>query len=94
MRESAIEKAICRYAKSVGILQFKFTSPNRSGVPDRIFLPPNRQVVYSYGDEDTERADSRRLQENEHPHHPVSMDIVYTWLTRSSRAKEIINSYL
>ena len=63
MRESAIEQAICRYAKSVGILQFKFTSPNRAGVPDRIFLFPNRQVIFM--EMKTPKGKLSRLQENE-----------------------------
>ena len=63
MRESAIEKAICRYAKSVGILQFKFTSPNRAGVPDRIFLFPDRKVIFM--EMKTPKGRLSRLQENE-----------------------------
>lgn len=38
MRESKIEQAICKYAKSLGWLQYKFVSPNVRGVPDRIFM--------------------------------------------------------
>jgi len=63
MRESAIEQAICRYAKSVGILQFKFTSPNRAGVPDRIFLLPDRRVIFM--EMKTPKGRLSRLQENE-----------------------------
>jgi len=40
MRESTIEKAVCKYARDAGILQYKFTSPGNSGVPDRIFISP------------------------------------------------------
>ena len=38
MRESKIETAVCNYAKSKGWLVYKFTSPSRRAVPDRIFL--------------------------------------------------------
>lgn len=40
--EKAIESAVCNYAKSLGVLVYKFTSPQRRSVPDRIFFPPNR----------------------------------------------------
>lgn len=38
MRESAIESALVRRAKELGIYTAKFTSPSRRGVPDRIFI--------------------------------------------------------
>lgn len=41
MRESAIESKICRHAEKHGMLAFKFTSPFRRGVPDRVFVGPN-----------------------------------------------------
>ena len=91
MRESAIEKAICRYAKSVGILQFKFTSPNRAGVPDRIFLFPNRKVIFM--EKKTPKGKLSRLQENEiriihkYGHCVYVVDSV-------EQGKEILDSYL
>jgi hypothetical protein len=36
--EKEIEKRVCAYAKSLGVLCYKFTSPARRSVPDRIFL--------------------------------------------------------
>ena len=38
MRESKIEEAVCKYAKEQGCLVYKFTSPGRRSVPDRIFI--------------------------------------------------------
>ena len=35
--EKEIEKKVCEYAKSKGVLCYKFTSPNQRSVPDRIF---------------------------------------------------------
>lgn len=37
-RESAVEKQICDWAKSRGIRTYKFISPGRKGVPDRMFM--------------------------------------------------------
>ncbi len=41
MLEKQIEQAVCTYAKSKGFLAYKFTSPARRSVPDRLFLGPN-----------------------------------------------------
>lgn len=38
MRESAIEKKTCNYAKSKNWITLKLTSPSQRGVPDRLFL--------------------------------------------------------
>lgn len=39
--EKDIEKKVCEYAKSQGCLVYKFTSPNRMSVPDRLFFCPD-----------------------------------------------------
>lgn len=36
--EKEIEKKVCKYAESKGILSYKFVSPARRAVPDRIFI--------------------------------------------------------
>lgn len=36
--EKEIEKAVCDYAKKLGCLCYKFTSPSRRSVPDRMFI--------------------------------------------------------
>lgn len=40
MRESKIEEAVWRYAKTKGYDHYKFSSPARAAVPDRIFITP------------------------------------------------------
>lgn len=42
--ERDIEKRVCDYAKSLGMLCYKFTSPAQSHVPDRIFITPSGVV--------------------------------------------------
>lgn len=44
--EAKIEKAVCDYAKEKGMLVYKFTSPARRSVPDRLFIPWNRPVFF------------------------------------------------
>lgn len=46
MLESKIEKAVCDYAKERGFLVYKFTSPNRRAVPDRMFVHPSGLVSF------------------------------------------------
>lgn len=36
--EKDIERRVCDYAKSLGVLVYKFTSPSRRSVPDRMFI--------------------------------------------------------
>jgi hypothetical protein len=44
--ESVIEKKVCDYAKSLGCLVYKFTSPSRRSVPDRMFIAPGNHVWF------------------------------------------------
>ena len=45
MLEKDIEAAVNRYARSLGFLQYKFTSPNRSFVPDRIYIAKGGKML-------------------------------------------------
>lgn len=44
--ESTIERAVCKYAESKGLLQYKFTSPGKRSVPDRMFLTPWGEIFF------------------------------------------------
>lgn len=44
--EKDIEGAVCAYAKKLGMLCYKFTSPARRSVPDRIFITVNGVVFF------------------------------------------------
>lgn len=46
MLEKTIEKNICDYAKKLGFLAYKFTSPNRRSVPDRLFITDKGKVLF------------------------------------------------
>lgn len=46
MRESAIERKVCAYAKQRGCEVYKFVSPGRRGVPDRMFVTPKGKVFF------------------------------------------------
>jgi hypothetical protein len=44
--EAKIEEAVTRYAKRRGCRVYKFTSPSRRSVPDRLFITPNGVTGY------------------------------------------------
>jgi hypothetical protein len=91
MKESQIERAACLYAKSVGMLGYKFTSPGRAGVPDRLFLTPTGGVFFVEFKCATGRVSA--LQKNEiriirkHGH-----DVHVVW--DFNQAKQVIDEYI
>jgi hypothetical protein len=46
MLEHEIEKKVCDYAREKGFEVYKFSSPNRVGVPDRMFVAPYQRVFW------------------------------------------------
>ena len=48
MLEKQIEEKSCRWAVNQGWLQYKFTSPSRRSVPDRMFIREGRVVFIEF----------------------------------------------
>ena len=52
MRESDVESKYCKLVKALGGLAYKFISPNKRGVPDRLILYPipvkYRELIAKY----------------------------------------------
>jgi len=46
MLEKDIESRVCRYAKSKGLDHYKFNSPARAAVPDRLFITPSGFIFF------------------------------------------------
>jgi len=46
MLEKQIEAKVCEYAKAKGLLAYKFTSPARAAVPDRMFITQDGRVFF------------------------------------------------
>lgn len=44
--EKDIEAKVCQYARDKGLLVYKFTSPARSAVPDRLFIRRDGLVFF------------------------------------------------
>ena len=90
MRESQIEGAACTYAKSKGWLAYKFTSPGRSGVPDRIMISDTGQMLMIEFKTPTGKLSP--LQVNEHRLLRLHGVSVYT-VCSVEQAKQIIDNY-
>ena len=46
MRESEIEKKLVSHIKKLGGIAYKFSSPNRRSVPDRLCVMPNGRAFF------------------------------------------------
>lgn len=46
MLEKQIEAKVCEYAKTKNVLAYKFTSPARAAVPDRLFIAPDGRMWF------------------------------------------------
>lgn len=46
MLEKQIETKVCDHAKTKNVLVYKFTSPARAAVPDRLFIGPTGRVWF------------------------------------------------
>ena len=46
MLEKQIEAKVCEYAKTKNVLVYKFTSPARAAVPDRMFVRPDGRIWF------------------------------------------------
>ena len=48
MRESVIEKKVSEYAKLLGWLSYKFSSPQNAGVCDHIYFKEGRTILIEF----------------------------------------------
>lgn len=46
MLEKDVERKVCDYAKKQGMLAYKFSSPARAAVPDRLFITVKGTVFF------------------------------------------------
>ena len=44
--EAALEKGVTKKLKEVGVLGYKFSSPNQRGVPDRLYIARHDNVIF------------------------------------------------
>lgn len=65
MLEKKIEKTVCDYAKSKGFLAYKFTSPARAAVPDRLMISPMGKVFFVEFKAEGKKATPAQLREHD-----------------------------
>ena len=63
--EEYIEKKVCDYARSQGVLCYKFASPGHRSVPDRIFLFSGGKVIFIEFKKPKRKPTERQAQEIE-----------------------------
>lgn len=63
--EKDIERRVCDYAKSKLWLTYKFTSPNRAAVPDRLFITPFGRVIFIEFKREGQKPTLQQLREHE-----------------------------
>jgi hypothetical protein len=77
MLEKQIEAKVCEYAKTKNVLVYKFTSPARAAVPDRMFIRPDGHIWFV--EFKREGAKPTPAQEREHHRlrqHKVSVFVI------------------
>jgi hypothetical protein len=77
MLEKDIESKVCEYAKTKNVLVYKFTSPNRMAVPDRMLIRPDGHIWFV--EFKREGAKPTPAQEREHHRlrqHKVSVFVI------------------
>ena len=77
MLEKEIEAKVCEYAKQLNVLVYKFTSPNRMAVPDRMLIRPDGHIWFV--EFKREGAKPTPAQEREHHRlrqHKVSVFVI------------------
>ena len=65
MLEKQIEAAVCEYARSRDVLAYKFTSPARAAVPDRMFIRQDGRVWFC----EFKRTGAKPTEPQEREHH-------------------------
>jgi hypothetical protein len=67
MLEKQIEAKVCDYARSKGVLAYKFTSPARAAVPDRLFIRPDGHIWFC----EFKRTGQKPTEAQEREHHKL-----------------------
>jgi hypothetical protein len=91
MKEAQIESTVCKHAQKMGLLQYKFTSPGRAGVPDRLLIAPDGTVFMIEFKTPTGRLSA--LQINEHRRLSEHNMTVYV-VDNVAEGKKVIDSFV
>jgi hypothetical protein len=77
MLEKDIEKKVCDYAKTKNVLAYKFTSPARAAVPDRLFIAPDGSMWFiEFKREGQKPTDAQEREHDRLRRHKVNVFVV------------------
>ena len=74
--EKQIEAKVCDYAKECGMAVYKFTSPARAAVPDRMFIYKGRVFFIEFKREGQKPTDAQEREHHRLRQHKVSVFVV------------------
>lgn len=76
MLEKQIEAKVCDYAKAKGVLAYKFTSPARAAVPDRMFIYKGRMFFIEFKREGQKATPAQEREHNRLRQHQINVFVV------------------
>jgi len=86
MLERDIEKKVCDYAKDRGILTYKFTSPSRAAVPDRLFIGPTGHMWFV----EFKQEGKKPTPAQEREHRRLREKMVEVWVIDSAESGKLM----
>lgn len=88
MLEKQIEAKVCDYAKTKGMMVYKFTSPARAAVPDRMFIKNGRVFFIEF-----KRGGQKATEAQEREHHRLRQQAINVFVVDNVDAgKECIDT--
>lgn len=88
MLEKQIESAVCDYAKAKGMMVYKFTSPARAAVPDRLFIKNGRVFFIEF-----KRGGQKTTPAQEREHHRLRQQAINVFVVDNVDAgKECVDT--
>ena len=90
MLEKQIESAVCDYAKERGLGVYKFTSPARAAVPDRMFIYQGRMFFIEFKREGQKPTPAQEREHHRLQQHQINVFVV----DRIEQGKSTINLML
>ena len=76
MLEKQIEAKVCDYAKELGLGVYKFTSPARAAVPDRMFIYKGRVFFIEFKREGQKPTPAQEREHNRMRQHQINVFVV------------------
>ena len=76
MLEKQIEAKVCDYAKKFGVGVYKFTSPARAAVPDRMFMYKGRVFFIEFKREGQKATPAQEREHNRMRQHQINVFVV------------------